>query len=241
MTHTYTISGMTCGSCVSKVKSELLKLGNVLEASVQLAAPQATITFQQHVPLPQLQEAIGKAGPYRIKEEGAAPAAPDAPQASWLVTYKPVLLIGAYLTAATLLLEWREGAFDTNRWMHHFMGGFFLVFSFFKLLGLQAFAQSYASYDVIAKRWTPWGLIYPFIELGLGLAFLLHLAPLLTNGLTFVVMLVSSIGVVQSLLARRKIQCACLGAVFNLPMSRITFIEDALMIVMSGWMVINLM
>ena len=47
---------------------------------------------------------------------------------------------------------------------------------------------------------------------------------------------VSLIGVAQSLLAKRQIQCACLGAVFKFPMSRITVFEDALMVAMSGWM-----
>ncbi|RYZ78221.1 MAG: heavy-metal-associated domain-containing protein, partial [Proteobacteria bacterium] len=43
-------------------------------------------------------------------------------------------------------------------------------------------------------------------------------------------------GVLQSVLNKRKIQCACLGAVFNLPMSTVTIIEDGLMIAMSAVM-----
>jgi len=53
-------------------------------------------------------------------------------------------------------------------------------------------------------------------------------------------MAVSLIGVVQSLLNKRKIKCACLGDVFNLPMSTITIIEDGLMIVMSGIMLLTI-
>jgi hypothetical protein len=52
---------------------------------------------------------------------------------------------------------------------------------------------------------------------------------------------VSIIGVLQSVLNKRKIRCACLGAVFNLPMSTITIVEDAMMIAMSGIMLISLM
>ena len=50
-------------------------------------------------------------------------------------------------------------------------------------------------------------------------------------------MSISIIGVLQAVLNKKKIQCACLGAVFKLPMSTITIIEDALMILMSGIMV----
>jgi hypothetical protein len=116
------------------------------------------------------------------------------------------------------------------------MAGFFLIFSFFKLLDLRGFADSYATYDIIAKKWHGWGYIYPFLELILGMAFLLGLNPIITNGATFVIMGISIIGVIQSLLNKRRIQCACLGAVFNLPMSTITVIEDGLMIAMSGLM-----
>ena len=42
-------------------------------------------------------------------------------------------------------------------------------------------------------------------------------------------------GVIHSLVQKRKIQCACLGAVFQLPMSTITIIEDALMIAISAY------
>ena len=122
------------------------------------------------------------------------------------------------------------------QWMRHFMAGFFLVFSFFKMLNLKGFAESYVMYDVVAKRLPAWAYIYAFTELALGIAFLINFNPLITNSVTFVVMSISIIGVLQSVLNKKKIQCACLGAVFNLPMSTVTIIEDALMIAMSGLM-----
>jgi len=75
----------------------------------------------------------------------------------------------------------------------------------------------------------------------LGIAYLINFNPLITNLVTFLVMSISIIGVLQSVLNKRKIQCACLGAVFKLPMSTITIIEDALMIGMSGVMLIGLL
>jgi hypothetical protein len=124
------------------------------------------------------------------------------------------------------------------QWMQHFMAAFFLVFSFFKLLNLKGFAESYQMYDIVAKRFNGWAYIYPFIELALGLAFLLNFNVVLTNSVTFLVMGISIIGVLQSVLNKKQIQCACLGAVFNLPMSTITIIEDLLMIGMSAWMLL---
>lgn len=242
MTHTYNISGMTCNGCVAKAKSELLKLGDITEAAVQLTAPQATITMQKHIPVQELQNALNKAGNYTITEAdgGMHHTLRAEEHASWFSTYKPILLIGAYIIGTTLLLEMAVGAFNTERWMSNFMAAFFLTFSFFKLLDVKAFAESYSTYDIMAKRWQGWGYVYAFIELLLGLAYLLRFNPLLTNGVTFVVMSISIIGVLQSVLNKRKIKCACLGAVFNLPMSTITIIEDALMIGMSAVMLIEL-
>jgi cation transport ATPase len=247
MTHTYNIEGMTCSGCVAKAKSALLMLGDVAEAEVQLTAPQATITMQKHIPTAVLQDALNKAGSYTITEvdtgmkhsathehELAAPGE----QSSWLVTYKPILLIGAYILGGTLLVEATYGGFAWERWMQNFMAAFFLVFSFFKLLDINGFADSYATYDILAKRWRVWGFVYPFVELALGVAYLTGVNPLLTNGVTFLVMGVSIVGVLQSVLSKRKIRCACLGAVFNLPMSTITIVEDALMILMSAVMLL---
>jgi hypothetical protein len=75
----------------------------------------------------------------------------------------------------------------------------------------------------------------------LGIAFAIDFKPLVTNIVTLVVMTVSIVGVLQSVLNKRKIQCACLGAVFNLPMSTVTIIEDALMIVMSAVSIIYML
>ena len=121
------------------------------------------------------------------------------------------------------------------------MASFFLVFSFFKLLNIQGFADSYSTYDIIAKKWKGWGLVYAFIELSLGISYLLKFNPLAINAITSIVITVSIIGVLQSVLNKRKIKCACLGPVLNLPMSTITILEDALMISMSAAMMISLL
>ena len=83
--------------------------------------------------------------------------------------------------------------------------------------------------------------MYAFTELALGIAYLVQFDPLLANAVTFVVMSVSVIGVVQNVLNKRTIKCACVGAVFNLPMGTVTIVEDVLMIGMSGIMMIGLL
>ena len=144
----------------------------------------------------------------------------------------------AYILLVTLAAEYSAGEFNWHRFMPHFMAGFFLVFSFFKLLDLHGFASSYSMYDLLAKKWHTYGLIYPFIELGLGAAYLLAYRPMLTNAVTLLVMAFSSIGVIMAVMNKQKIKCACLGTGFNLPMTTVTIIEDLLMAGMAAWMLV---
>jgi len=114
------------------------------------------------------------------------------------------------------------------------MAGFFLVFSFFKLLDLRGFADAYQSYDILARPFRPWALAYPFIELALGVAYLTRWNLTLTNTATLVLMLVGSIGVLKAVLSKRQIRCACLGTALNLPMTTVTLVEDLGMAAMAG-------
>jgi len=240
MVHTYQVTGMTCSSCEAKVKSSLLMVENVVKVEVSKDENSATITMDKHITLDKLQMALGGLeSKYKISANNHNEIAEQTK--SWLEIYKPILLIFFYISFVTLLVQFQNHHFDTMQWMQHFMAGFFLVFSFFKILNLKGFSESYVMYDVLAKRFPVWAYIYAFVELSLSVAYLINFNPLVTNAITFIVMSVSIIGVLQSVLNKKKIQCACLGAVFNLPMSTVTIIEDALMIVMSGWMILNLL
>ena len=163
----------------------------------------------------------------------------DQESKSVFTTYKPLLLIFVFIAATTAIASMNNGKIELMLWMRYFMAGFFIVFSFFKFLNLAGFAESYAMYDVLAKRVQAYGLVYPFLELFLGAAYLTNFEPTITYIATIFLMSFSSIGVIQSVLDKRKIRCACLGAVFNLPMSTITIIENLTMVVMACVMLLK--
>lgn len=225
---------MTCGNCESKVKRALLTLPNVTNAEVTRTT--ATISMEKHIALSELQKAIGTDAKYKITATQHSEVAEKTK--SWFATYKPLLLIFGFIIGISIISARMENEIHWMKCMSNFMAGFFLTFSFFKLLDVKAFAESYALYDIVAKRIKAYGYIYPFIELILGIAFLTEFNPFVTNIVALIVMSISIIGVLKSVLNKRKIQCACLGAVFNLPMSTVTIIEDALMIAMSTAMLI---
>jgi len=233
---------MTCGGCVNRVKSTLADFAESVE--VTLEPPQATLTNLQ-ADLGELNAALSQVGNYKLTHIDTAPESPlhkasdhTPEQQSWFATYKPLLLVFAYILLVTLAVEIVNGEFVLHRWMPNFMAGFFLVFSFFKMLDLTGFASSYSMYDLLAKKVPSYGFIYPFIELALGTAYLLDFQPILTSAITLAVMTFSSIGVILAVTNKQKIRCACLGTGFNLPMSTVTIIEDLLMAAMAAWMLI---
>ena len=237
MTHTYQLTGMTCSGCENKVKSNLLILPDVTAVEVSKDANTATVSMDKHIDLDTLQQALGGTdSKYQISAAHHNETLEETK--SWAETYKPILLIFGYVTAISLVVSWQDNAINFMVFMRVFMAGFFLTFSFFKMLNLKAFAESYAMYDIVAKKFSAWGYIYAFIELGLGLSFALNLSPVIVNWVTLIVMIISIFGVLESVLNKKKIQCACLGAVFNLPMSTVTIVEDAIMIAMSATMLI---
>ncbi len=255
MTETKYKTNLNCGSCVAAVTPHLNGEGRIRRWSVDTQSPDKVLTVEAEGvgadTVGRLVAAagfkvLGEVGSARNPADGTGHAHPDPKPATATVTtagprtsYYPIFLLFGFLVLGTGLLEVQAGAFEWQRAMARFMGGFFLAFAFFKLLDVRAFADAYAGYDVIAGRWRAYGFAYPFIELLLGAAYLSGFQPTATNAVTLVVMSVGTVGVVKTLLARRKIRCACLGAVFNLPMSYVTLAEDGLMAAMAAVMLVT--
>ena len=256
-TITYGLTGLHCGACVKRVTQALAPLAYSAEVSLQ---PMQVVLTGAAVGFDALKSAVEGAGKYVLlpdsvansvlnltlaqsKRARAAPVniAAESSAPSWLATYSPLLLIVAYILGASLLVQIGMSglaSITAMETMRYFMAGFFLVFSFFKLLDINAFADAYAGYDLLATRWRGWGLIYPFVELGLGVAYLAHVNPLLTHLATIIVMGFSAIGVIKAVASKTQIQCACLGTVFKLPMSTVTIVEDVGMVLMAAVMLL---
>jgi len=107
--------------------------------------------------------------------------------------------------------------------MRIFMGCFFLIFGLCKIYNLHGFVDAYQMYDLIAER----SQLY---------AYLMNWYPFATNIITLIISTVSAVGVLKSITAGREIMCACLGAVFHVPMTWVSFLEDAVMAIMAAIM-----
>lgn len=232
---------MTCNGCRKTIEELLASHPSVTHVSVDLASHSAEITMLQHVPLAEFRSLLAPHANYAISElntETSDDKSSAAAKEHWLSVYKPVLLIAVILFITSVLTSFQSDE-PLMMGMRVFMAGFFLTFGFFKLLDLRSFAIAYQGYDLLAAKWYGYGLLYPFIEMLLGFAYVSNIAPQTTNILTLVVMGFSSVGVIRSVMNKKSIQCACLGTVFKLPMSTVTIIEDLSMVGMAAFMLIE--
>jgi len=118
-----------------------------------------------------------------------------------------------------------------------YMGIFFIIFSLFKMPDWKGFVEAFSTYDILAKNIKPYGWAYPVIEFALGVLFIanyfteFYLVPV--AWVTLVIMAIGSLGVTIKLLKKEKFQCACLGTWINVPLTKVTLLEDLLMVFMS--------
>ncbi|SDN26434.1 copper ion binding protein [Lentzea albidocapillata subsp. violacea] len=59
---TYTVTGMTCGHCVSSVTEEISRIGGVQKVDVELASGKVTVTSDQPVTQDDVRAAVTEAG-----------------------------------------------------------------------------------------------------------------------------------------------------------------------------------
>jgi copper chaperone CopZ len=238
MTYTYIVTGMTCNGCKSSVIENLKKVQNVLNVEIDLETSQAIIDMNSHVSIEKLQEAlpekytISEFSSEKTKKNKSDASKMEIPkEKSKLEQLKPLLLILFYITVASNLIHYKM--WDLSNVMLDFMGLFFIVFSFFKLLDLKGFPESFKMYDPLAKKIPAYGWVYPFLETALGIMFLMRFQINTALIITLIILSITTIGVSKSLLDKKSIQCACLGTALKLPMTEATFIENAIMIIMA--------
>ena len=227
--YTFRVEGVTCQNCVNSIGAKLASQVDSLSISVDNKIAEVVGDNLTLVRLNQMLEGTR----YRFVEVDSINAVADSVLSDWFETYRPLLLIVAFIFGSSLLVQLPLKGISVNETMRYFMAGFFLVFSFFKLLDLSAFANAYANYDLLAKRWSGWGFVYPFAELTLGACYLSNIGGQSLHIVTFMLMFFSALGVIQSVRNKTKIRCACLGTVFQLPMSTITIVEDLGMALMA--------
>ncbi len=237
MKQIYKITGMTCNGCRSSVEKTLQSVPEIIDVSVDLKAEEATIEMKAYISTQQLQSVLPEK--YRISEKADTTDSMILNQENLFVDtgktklkeLQPLLIILGYITISSILLHHKN--WNLTEVMLDFMGLFYIVFSFFKILDLKGFPDSFRMYDPLAKAIPVYGWIYPFVETALGLMFLMRFQIPIALITTLIILGITTIGVTRTLLNKKTIQCACLGTALKLPMTEATLIENSIMMVMA--------
>ena len=229
----FKITGMTCNGCKSSIEDKLSSLDGVDGVQVYLNKGEAVIQSKKPISFSLIANSLPPK--YNITSIVSSQVN-ERIKASKLKQLKPLFIILAYISITSLLLNFKN--WNSTNVMLDFMGLFYIIFSFFKILDIKGFSISFRMYDPLAKKVPLYGIIYPFIEILLGIMFLTRIEIELAIILTIIVLGITTVGVTQTLLNKKSISCACLGTTLKLPMTEATFIENALMIIMAFILII---
>ena len=205
----------------------------ISSVNINLEDENININSDKNFKVNELNSLIENLGNYKIYEENIF---------SKIIEYfsskKTLLLALSLVLISSLSLHIGEDNFELNEWMVSYMGIFFLLFSFLKLVDVKGFSGSFKKYDLISKIIPSFAITYPFIELFLALTFLSGYFLITSYIMTLLFMTSQFFGVFISLQKKEVIKCACMGSSINIDISTLTLIENLVMILMSSYMII---
>lgn len=153
-------------------------------------------------------------------------------------SYRPVIAV--FATAALMAVAASvavSGQAFTVQALQWFIAFSMCVLAVLKLQNLDAFANGFLGYDLLAARWVPYAYIYPFAE---GVAGVLMISGRLHWLSVPIALFIGTVGAVSVFKAvyvdRRDIKCACVGGASNVPLGFVSLTENVMMVAMALWM-----
>jgi glutaredoxin len=146
-------------------------------------------------------------------------------------SYTPVIAL--FSTAGLMTLA-------TSLGMTGFMGISLSMLASLKLMDLKSFTESFEKYDLITKRFKPYGNAYPFAELAIGLGFLSGIVPLAIGTGALVVGVSGAVSVFKAVyIDKMALNCACVGGNSKAPLGIVSFAENAIMAGMGAMLTVS--
>jgi glutaredoxin len=153
-------------------------------------------------------------------------------------SYRPVIAV--FAVAALMALAASQAAFGTPLTVR--AGEWFIAFSMcilamLKLQDIEKFSTMFLNYDLLAKRWIPYGYVYPFAEGLAGLLMVAGIATWLSAPLALTIGIIGAASVFKAVyIDKRELKCACVGGSSNVPLGFVSLTENLMMIAMAAWM-----
>jgi hypothetical protein len=156
---------------------------------------------------------------------------PKTPWTDWL----PLIVVLLFIAGSTAVISNLVG-WSLQNVLSLSMGFFFVYFALFKMINLPGFAMGYQEYDLIAQKSKIWAYAYPFIELALGALYLGLVDNVWLFIATIILTAVNCAGIAVKLAKKEFFQCACLGTVLKVPLTKVSLVEYAAMGLMAAVM-----
>lgn len=152
-------------------------------------------------------------------------------------TYRPVVAIFAVALLMALAISWAVlGTIAPLRVAEWFIATAMVLLGLQKLRDVEGFSTMFLNYDLLARRWVPYGYAYPFAETLAGLLMLAGLAPWLSAPLALFVGSVGAASVFKAVyLDGRELRCACVGGDSSVPLGFVSLTENLMMVAMALW------
>lgn len=158
-------------------------------------------------------------------------------------TYRPIIAIfgSTFLMAVAMLLNLYDG-FPLLTLLKWFFAISMVALAIQKLQDVEGFVNGFLGYDLLARRYVPYGYAYPFLELyaGVGMMALIGTGSPLIWLVAPVGIFIGAIGgwsVFKAVyIDKRELTCACVGGGSNVPLGVISLTENLVMLGMGIWM-----
>lgn len=157
-------------------------------------------------------------------------------------SYVPVLATFAIAGLLTLAVNWLTVLpLLSSVTAERFIAIAMVLLAMLKLQDVDRFATMFLNYDLLARRLPPYGLLYPFLELGAGLLMLTRLLDWLSIPVALFIGGVGALSVFKAVyIDKRELKCACVGGSSTVPLGFVSLTENLMMIAMAVWMLSGL-
>ena len=153
-------------------------------------------------------------------------------------SYTPVIVLFAMTALMALAASFAAfGDAFTLRAAEWFVSFSMCVLALLKLQDIATFSTMFLNYDLLAKRWVPYGLIYPFAEGLAGVLMTAHALPWLSIPVALVIGTIGAVSVFKAVyIDKRELKCACVGGGSKVPLGFVSLTENLAMVGMALWM-----
>lgn len=154
------------------------------------------------------------------------------------VSYVPVLVVFGAALALSAAASWAAfQALQPLRVAEWFVSFAMVLLAMLKLQDVEKFATMFLNYDLLARRWVPYGYVYPFAELTAGALMAAHALEWVSIPLALTIGIIGAVSVFKAVyLEKRELKCACVGGSSNVPLGFVSLTENVMMVAMALWM-----